>query len=658
YAWIRDPKWPIVEDTEILSYLKAENKYYDNFFKPLANEREEIFQELKGRIKLEDQSIYTKRDNYYYYTRTEADKEYTIYCRKFGIDGNEEILLDVNRLGEGKKFTGLGSFSISPDHKLIAYSVNFSGDESYDIKVFDLESKKYLPDQIDKTISNIVWHEKIAGFFYLPVGKNWRFDKIMFHYLGQDCKDDKLIFHELDPLYNVSVEKSSSKEFILIDVSSYDRNESYFMSMDNPSFKPTIICPRKENIYYDVDHGGNYFYIRTNLKAKNFRIVRAEVKNHHIDQWQDFIAEKSDQYLSDFDISKNYLILNYKMQTTPVINVLDLANMNQKTINFPDQVFEANAGQANFDDDDIRVYYSSLARPTTSYSYDFQINKLSALKIQEIPSGFNSDDYMVERVWVNSEDGVKIPITLFYKKSLMKKDGTNPLYLYGYGAYGISISTAFRNSAVTLANRGFIFAIAHIRGGDELGQDWYESSKFLNKKRTFLDFINSAEYLVAKQYTSKGNIVICGGSAGGMLVGNVVNAKPELFRAIIAHSPFVDVLNTMLDETLPLTPGEFKEWGNPKEEQYFKYIRDYDVYSNVEAQKYPAMLISAGISDPRVGYWEAAKWVSKLRALKTDNNILIFKTNMSAGHQGSSGRFDYLRETADDIVFIFSIFSQ
>ncbi|RYE06507.1 MAG: S9 family peptidase [Rickettsiaceae bacterium] len=657
YAWLRDPKWPVVNDTKILNYLEAENKYHDHFFGTLSKEQEIIFQELKSRIKLEDQSTHIKRDNYYYYTRTETDQEYIIYCRKLGQDGNEEILLDVNKLARDNKFVAIGDFSISPDHKLMAYSVNVSGDESYDIKIFDLAAKKYLSDRIDNTSGDIVWHEKIPGLFYVPVSENWRFNKVMFHYLGQSSTDDQLIFHELDPMYNVSVDKSASRKFIFINVGGYESNENLFISMDDINFNYQTIFPRAEGVYYYVDHGGDYFYLSTNLQAKDFKILKTKADDYQSNQWQTLIDEKPNQYLDSFDLSKNYLILNYKVDGLPLISIVDLESMNEKTINFPDQSFEATAAQANFAEDDIRIFYSSLVRPSTTYSYDFYRDKLSVLKTQEISSGFASDEYRTERIWADTDnDDIKVPISLFYKKSLMKKDGTNPLYLYGYGAYGIGIATTFRNSAVTLADRGFVFAIAHIRGGNELGQDWYESAKFLNKGRTFADFISSAEHLIAHNYTSKGNIVIWGGSAGGMLVGNVANTRPELFRAVIAHSPFVDILNTMLDDTLPLTPGEFKEWGNPQEKEYFECIKSYDVYGNIKAQQYPAMLINAGISDPRVGYWEAAKWVAKMRALKTDDNILIFKTDMSAGHKGPSGRFDYLKEAADDIVFVFSIF--
>ncbi len=659
YAWLRDKNWPQVANEKILAYLKEENKYFDQFFSPLQSLQDNIFKELKGRIKLADQSTYTKKDNYYYYTRTEADKEYTIYCRKTGsVDAPEEVLLDVNKLAEGKKFTTLGAFSISPQHDLLAYSIDDSGDEKYVIKIYNIKTQQYLTDEIPNTIGGIVWHQELPGFFYTPVNDNWRHDKVMFHYLGSNFADDKVVFYESDQLYQVGVSKSGSEQYIFIEVSGHDNNEEYFIPMSDHNLSPVLIKARAEGIFYEVDHNGEYFYIKTNNNAKNFRIVRVAVNDCQNNSWQeDYIKEEQDKYLASFDISQDYLILNYLVKALPFIKVKSFANNEEKIIHFPDQAYTAECMSANYEENDIRVVYSSLARPSTMYSYDFIANQLAVLKMQEIPSGFNPDEYMVERIFARNGE-VEVPITLLYKKSLFKKDGSTPLYLYGYGSYGIAMPVSFRNYAISLINRGFVYAIAHIRGGDELGHDWYEAAKFLNKKRTFEDFIASAEKLIEDQYTSQGNIAICGGSAGGLLIGAVLNSKPQLFKAAIAHVPFVDVLNTMLDESLPLTPGEYKEWGNPQEKEYFDYIKSYSPYDNVKAQAYPHMLITAGLSDPRVGYWEAAKWVARLRTAKTDNNGLLLKTNMEAGHKGASGRFEYLKEVAEELTFIFKIFER
>ena len=660
YAWLRADGWPEkITDTKVIAYLEEENKYFENYITPLKEKKHEFFEELKGRIKLADQSTYTKKDNFYYYTRTEADKDYTIYCRKKNsTEAEEEILLDVNELAKGKEYTDLGAFSISPDHKLMAYSVDFTGGEKYTIKIYNLESRQFLKDEITDTIGAIVWHETLDGFFYSPTDEKWRHDKVKFHKLGTEVKDDKLILHEKNPLYFVSASKASSRQYIFINISGHDSNEMYYIDMQDKTLITKLINKRKDNILYSVDHNAGYFYKSTNDGAKNFHILRTESNGYLSDTaWQTYIAEKQDSDLSSFDITRNYLLLNYKVKGLDEAIVRDLNNNSQHTLKFPESAYTAGIYESNFEEDDIRADYSSLARPGTVYSYDFDTDKLTILKVQEIPSGFNPDEYEVERIFADT-DGVQVPISLFYKKSLFKKDGSNPLYLYGYGSYGMSVPPAFRNSAISLVDRGFVYAIAHIRGGDDLGHDWYESAKFLTKKRTFSDFIAVAEKLIASKYTSKGNIAIMGGSAGGMLIGNVINQRPELFKAAIAHVPFVDVLNTMLDGDLPLTPSEYKEWGNPKDKEYFEYMKSYSPYDNVSAQNYPHLFVTAGLSDPRVGYWEAAKWVAKLRDHKLDNNLLLYKTNMSFGHGGASGRFDYLKEAAEDLVFITEMFGK
>lgn len=659
YQWLRAKEWPEqITDKEVLSYLEQENQYFSSFMDPLAKEKDAIFEELKGRIKLEDQSTYVKKDNYYYYSRVEKDKDYPIHCRKHAsTDAPEEILLDVNKLAEGKKFTSVGAFSISPNHKLMAYSVDFTGGEKYTITIFDLDKKEFLTDSIANTIGPIVWHEDIDGFFYTPVDENWRHDKVLFHKLGTDNKEDKIILHEPDPLYSVSVSKSSSRKYIFINVGGHDSNEEYYFSMGDKSFSPILIKERTDKIHYSVDHGSEYFYMHTNDGAKNFKLLKVSDKNlQKSSTWEEYISEDKDKYLAGFDVTKTYMLINYQNKGLPLIIVKNINSNETKNVKFPDEAYTAAGYSTNFEEDDLRIDYAAPNRPSTVYQYQFSSDKLNILKVQEIPSGFNPDEYETKRIFAKSTDDAEVPITILYKKSLFKHDGSNPLYLYGYGSYGHAIAPSFRNSAISLVNRGFVYAIAHIRGGDDLGHDWYEAAKFLTKKRTFKDFIASAEELVNQKYTSSGNIVIVGGSAGGMLIGDVINEQPALFKAAIAHVPFVDVLNTMLDENLPLTPSEFKEWGNPKDKEYFEYIKSYSPYDNIKAQNYPNLFVTAGLSDPRVGYWEAAKWVARLRANKTDSNIIVFKTNMDYGHGGASARFDYLKEAADDIVFILKIF--
>ncbi len=657
YQWLRDPKWPNVEDSKILDYLKAENKYTENFFADLQNDKEKIFEELKERIKLDDESVYVKKKDYYYYHRVEGDKNYPIYCRKHNsMEAHEEIILDVNLLTPNGGFTDVAKVAMSPNQNLMAYSVNFTGNEQYNIKIYNLKEQKYLPDNVTDIAPTVIWHEKLNGFFYITINENQRWDKVMFHRLGEDVTQDKLIFEVKNPLHFISCEKSASSEYIFINSGDYNENEIYVISMQDDNFTPKLVRAAENKIFYDVEHNGDYFYIKTNYKAKNFHIVKLPVNNFENANWDDiYIKEEQDKYLKSFEVTNNYLILNYRDQGLPLIKIKRFKDLQEKTIHFPDESFQTSSFSTNFEEDDIRVNYSSLARPNTTYSYDFDSDRLTILKTQEIPSGFNPEEYKVERIFADNGD-VKVPITLFYKKSLFKKDGSNPLYLMGYGAYGTSMPVNFRNTAVTLADRGFIYTVAHIRGGDDLGHGWYEAAKFLTKKRTFEDFIACSKALINEQYTSNNNIVIMGGSAGGMLIGYVLNEKPELYKLAVAHVPFVDVLNTMLDESLPLTLLEYNEWGNPKEKEYFEYIKSYSPYDNVKAQNYPALFITCGISDPRVGYWEPAKWVAKLRELKTDNNPLLLKTNMDTGHKGSAGRFDYLKEMADELVFIFKVF--
>lgn len=668
YHWLKDKDWPHIKNEKIINYLKEENKYYEYFFSDLNEVKEKIFEELKGRIKLEDQSLYIRKDDYYYYTRTLADKDYPVYCRRYGSqEGKEEILLDINELAKGKTFIDIGDVAFSPDHRFMAYSVNFDGDEKYIIKIYDLIEKRYLADEINNSSGSITWHKLLKGFFYSSLNKEYRADKVFFHNLGES--EDKLIYKEENPAFRVATYASSSKEYIFLVSRGSNSKEIYFISKDDKNMSLNLLVKRTQELLYMVDHRDNYFYIQTNdklagvsgrdnsniQKSNNFRLMKAHVDNFSIENWQEYIAEDKEQYLDSFDLTKNYLILNYKFNALPLIKVRDLDD-NEKEVSFPDTAFVASAYSTNFELDDIRISYSSLARPSSTYAYDFIKNHISLLKQQEIPSGFDPNQYNVERIFADNE-GVSVPITLIYKKSLFNKDSKNPLYLYGYGSYGISVEPSFRTSIFSLVDRGFIFAIAHIRGGDELGFEWYNQARFLNKKRTFSDFIAVTEKLIAEKYTKSGNICISGGSAGGLLVGNVVNTRPELFKAVIAHVPFVDVLNTMLDSSLPLTPGEFKEWGNPEEEQYFNYILSYSPYDNIKRQKYPAMLVTGGIADPRVQYWEPAKWVAKLREFKQDDNIIILKTNMDMGHSGPSGRFDAIRERAEEIVFTLKIFN-
>ena len=657
YHWMRDFNWPKVQKKDVLDYLKEENQYAENFFKPKEKFTDKIYKELIGRIKLADISVPMKDQNYYYYSITKEDSNYSIVARK-DKHGIEEILLDKNEEAKGHKYFKVGGMSISPDENLMAYSTDTKGDEHYKLIVKNLSEGTFLTDTLENMIGSVVWNKTGVGFYYTRLDDKWRSNKVYYHKLGTSQDEDALIYKEEDEIFSVGLGQTTDEEFIILGVSSSNSSEIRYIKSDDLSHKLHTFIPRKEDHLCSVDHMHGQFYIETNDKGKNFRLVRT--KNHEkFDQsdCEELVPHRHDVYLTSFYLYDAHIVIQTKELGLPKITVQDYSMDNKDSIEFPDAAYSAGVSYSCHDDDGMFVGYASMVSPSTMFKYDFKTKKLNIVKVQEIPSGYNKDEYHSERVMVPSrEDGIKIPVSLVYKKSLFKKDGTNPLFLYGYGSYGHAIPPSFNTNSLSLLDRGFIYAIAHIRGGDDLGFDWYESAKFLTKKRTFNDFIDIARYLVETNYTSTGNIVISGGSAGGMLVGVAINEAPELFKAAIGDVPFVDVLNTMLDEKLPLTPGEFKEWGNPKEKDYFDYILSYSPYENVKPQQYPSLFILAGLNDPRVTYWEPAKWAAKLRDTKKDSNILIFETNMDAGHGGKSGRFDAYKEIAKKYTFTLHVF--
>ena len=659
YHWLRDHGWPKVTDEKVIGYLNEENAYYHKVMDPLKTNEDDLYQEILGKIKLEDSSVPVKKDNYFYYSRTEKNSDHQIICRKKdSLESPEEIVLNIDELAKQSKYFNIGAMAVSPDHNLLAYSFDTSGAERFEIVVKDLRDGSCLPEMITNIIDSIVWHENNEGFFYAKLNDNWRTDRIYYHKLHTDPKNDILIFQEDDNKYRVDVSKSSSERFIFISAHTKDNSETWFIDMDEASMTPQLVSKRTEHHLYGVDHRGENFYILTNDAGKNFRFVSAPIAHPEQASWQEIIPHSSESYLTKFNLYKDNYVVQSKEAGLTKIKIFSFAGQYpEHTIDFPDSTYQASSVFTNFEDESARIQYSSLNTPDTTYGFDFVTRQLKTLKVKEVPAGFDHNDYQSQRIFAQSPDGTKVPISLVYKKSAFKGDGTNPLYLYGYGSYGVSIPAGFKPQIIPLLDRGFVFAIAHIRGGDEMGYEWYEKAKFLTKKRTFEDFIASAEHLIKASYTSKGNIVIVGRSAGGMLIGVTVNERPDLFRAAVADVPFVDVLNTMLDDSLPLTPPEFKEWGNPKDKEYYHYIKSYSPYDNVKAQNYPHMFVSAGISDPRVTYWEPAKWVAKLREFKTDNNLLLLETNMDAGHAGASGRFGLYRDVAKEYNFILKVFA-
>lgn len=668
YDWLRDKSWPKVTDKKILDHLKKENNNVNKFFKQYTSNIDNLFNELKNRINISDISSYVKKDHYLYYTRTEKDKQYPIFCRKNiqnikNITNKsltedsilEEIILDQNLLSLNKKFCRIASIAVSPNHHYLAYCIDEKGDEHYTVKIIDLENNRYLEDKIENVSGNLVWHENNLGFFYAALNNSWQADKIKFHNLHSNTQDDQLILHEENNEFQVSVEKSSSKEYIFINVSGHESNEYYFIHKSESKFTPRLIVKRRSKFLYEIEHHEEYFYILSNKDSNNFSISRAKLDNTNVEEWETYISANK-KFLDSFDITKSYLILNYRYQALPIIEIIRFSDMRKNSItNFVkfDEVYSAAAFSTNFEEDDLRIGYSSLTTPSIIFAKIFDEENLQILKKSNINHQCNSEDYTVKRIWAKSGD-VRVPITVFFKNSLFK--GDNPLYLTGYGSYGINLPVAFRANILSLVDRGFVYAIAHIRGGSELGHEWYLDSKFLNKKNTFNDFIACSKELINHGYASQGEIAIMGGSAGGLLIGYVINSNPELYKCAIAHVPFVDAVNTMLDDTLPLTPGEYNEWGNPKEQEILDYIKSYSPYDNVKKQDYPYIFATAAIHDPRVGYWEAAKWIEKIKELKTDNNLALLKTNMSAGHAGASGKFDYLKEVAEEYIFIMFVF--
>ena len=652
YFWLRDKDNP-----EVIEYLKAENDYTEQVLEPYAELRESLFQELKARVKEDDDSVPAKKDNYFYYSRVAAGKQYAIHCRKKGdLNSPEEIVIDENQLAEDQPYFSLGTFSVSPDHKLLAYSEDIDGSETYTLKIKNLETGELLPEQIENTFYSLEWVNDNCTFYYTVLDESLRPYRLYRHTLGQPVEKDELIYEEQDSQFFVGCDKSRDDRYIFLETDGKITSEQYFVSADDPQGQFEIIAPRQKGHEYSAIHHEGYFYILTNDRAENFRVDRTLVSQPQQKYWQEFIPHDPDRLIEDIDEFKDYFIIDERYQGLSQLRVIELKSQAAHYIQFDDPTYLV-FGSSNweYETQTFRFGYTSLVQPMTVFEYDLKSRSKTILKQDQIPGGYDPDQYHSERIFAPSHDGVEIPISLVYRKDF-KRDGTHPLYLYGYGSYGASIDPGFSPNQLSLLNRGFVYAIAHVRGGSEMGRHWYESGKFLQKKNTFLDFVGCAQHLIAKNYTMAGNIAISGGSAGGLLVGATINLKPELFKAAIAHVPFVDVLNTMMDDTLPLTPLEYDEWGNPADLEFYRYIRSYSPYDNVEAKAYPHLLITAGLNDPRVTYWEPAKWTAKLRLLKTDNNLLLLKTNMDSGHAGSSGRYEYLKEVALEYTFLLSIF--
>ena len=650
YAWLRDPGYPVVKDPEVLAYLTAENTYFESQMAPHQPLVDTIFQEMKGRLKEDDASVPQKDGDYLYWRRFEKGAQYKQWMRKRITGGADEIMLDETQLAAGKEYFRLGGVALTEDDRLLAYATDTNGSERFTIRLRDLTTGKDLPDEIPGTLGSFVFSADGKYLLYGLANENWRIDRIMIHVVGSDPKTDKVLYEEPDQGFQAGLGMTQSRNWILLTAGDHETSEVRLIPAKDVLAKPILVRARKKGVEYDVeDHQGTLF-IHTNDISPQFRLVTAPIDKPG--EWTERIAPSASFYMTAVTTFADFFVVEGRENGLDQVEIHPYAGGKAKRIAFPEASYSAGLDDnPEYRVKELRLSYESMVTPDTVLEYDISSGAMKTLKVQEIPSGYDASQYETERLDITARDGVKVPVSVVYKKGF-KKDGNGPLYLYAYGAYGYAMPPGFSALRLSLLDRGFAYAIAHIRGGDDLGQQWYLDGKLTKRTNTFNDFVDAAKGLVSAGFARPGRIVAAGGSAGGELMGAVVNSDPALWGAVAAHVPFVDVLNTMLDESLPLTPGEWPEWGNPiVDKSAFDLIRSYSPYDNVRAQAYPPLFVTGGLNDPRVTYWEPAKWVAKLRATKTDQNIVLLKTNMGAGHGGKSGRFDALREDAEEYAF-------
>ncbi len=651
YFWLRERDNP-----EVIAYLEAENSYTDAVMKHTEKLQDKLYKEMVSRIKETDLSVPVKWGDYYYYSRTEEGKQYKIYCRKQkSLEAEEEVMLDVNQLAEGHDYYDLGAYQVSPDHRLLAYVFDTTGNERFILRVKDQKTGELYPDVIDSVSTSFEWANDNQTIFYTITDEAWRPYKVYRHTLGHDVENDELVYHEKDDAYFLDINKSKSQKFLLINLESMTTSEICYLDADDPTGKFRVIHPRQHDMEYSVYHHADQFYIVTNDHAKNFKLMRAPVSNPSRSNWMEVVPHRDSVKLDRIEVFRDFLVFYERENGLNQIRIGGFDTDQTYTIEFPEPVYDCwGDWNPDYNSQLLRFNYMSLVTPKSVYDYNMKTKERELKKQEEVLGGYDSDEYQSERTFALADDGARIPVSMVYRKGMVK-DGKNPLYLYAYGAYGSSMDPWFSSNRLSLLDRGFIFAIAHVRGGGEMGRYWYDDGKLLNKKNTFTDFIATAEHLIAEKYTSSEKLVIDGASAGGLLIGAVVNMRPDLFGVVIADVPFVDLINTMMDESIPLTVIEYEEWGNPHKKEHFDYMFSYSPYDNVKAQNYPNMLILGGLNDTRVQYWEPAKWTAKLRATKTDTNRLLLKTNMGTGHGGASGRYDRLKEIAFDYAFVLDV---
>lgn len=654
YYWMNDR-----EDPEVIEYLKQENAYNEQMTAHTKDLQEKLFEEMRARIKEDDRSVPYKLHGYWYLTRFEKGKDYPIYSRKKdNLEAPEELLFNVNAMAEGFDYYSLGGLNVSEDNRLVAFGVDTVSRRQYTIRIKDLETGEILPDEIPNTTGGSTWAGDNRTLFYTKKDEQTlRSYRIYKHTLGTDPAKDELVYEEKDETFSTYVYKSKSREYILIGSSSTLTSEYRILRADDPGGTFKVFQPRIRGMEYSVSHFKDHFYIMTNQDgATNFKLMKTSVTATDAKYWEDVIPHREDYLLEDIDIFRDYLVVSERHNGLNLIRIKRWTDGKEYYIPFDNETYTAYTSiNPSFNTHILRYTYNSLTTPTSVIDFDMETGEKRVLKEQEVLGGkFHKEDYQSERIWARAGDGAMVPVSLVYHKGI-KRDGKNPLLQYAYGSYGSTIDPYFSSVRLSLLDRGFIYAIAHIRGGEYLGRNWYEDGKLFHKKNTFTDFIDVSKHLIREKYTSNEHLYAMGGSAGGLLVGAVVNMASELYKGVIAAVPFVDVVTTMLDESIPLTTGEYDEWGNPNNEEFYHYMKSYSPYDNVKAQVYPNMLVTTGLHDSQVQYWEPAKWVAKMRELKTDENLLLFHTNMEAGHGGASGRFEALREVAEEYAFLLDL---
>jgi oligopeptidase B len=654
YYWLNDR-----ENPEVIAYLNEENAYYQKSTAHTKDFQKALYDEMKARIKEDDESVPYFYNGYFYITRYEKGQDYPIYSRKKGsLSAAEEILFNCNELAKGNAFFQLGGFSISPDNKWACFGTDTIGRRIYVIEVKNLETGEILAEKIEQTTGNSVWANDNKTVFYTRQDKvTLRADKVYRHRAGSDSANDILVFDEKDDTFNIEVSKTRSRKYLVIESLSTMTTESRILEADTPDEPFRVFQKRVRGLEYGISHYGDSFYIRTNKdKATNFKLMKTPETATSKTHWSDILAHRPDVLVEDIEIFRDYLVVEERKNGLNKIRIMPWSGIGEYYLPFDSETYTAfTTSNVDFNTDILRYSYQSMVTPSSVIDFNMKNKTKEVKKEQEVVGGtFDKNDYTEERLWATAADGTKIPMSVVYRKGI-NKDAKNPLLLYAYGSYGVTIDPYFSTTRLSLLDRGFIYVIAHIRGGEELGRQWYEDGKLLKKKNTFTDFIDCSKFLIAEKYTSPGHLYAEGGSAGGLLMGAVINMAPELYNGVIAQVPFVDVVTTMLDDSIPLTTGEYDEWGNPNEKKYYKYMLSYSPYDNVTPQKYPNMYVSTGLHDSQVQYWEPAKWVAKLREIRTGNNLLFLDTNMDAGHGGASGRFEALKELAKEFSFFLDL---